>query len=491
MKITQLLEGIHDPHQHKVIFMLGGPGSGKTHVARKLVGGTGLKMVNVDDVYEFLRNKTGIQGAGFDDELYKYSGNVTQRRMNNYVAGGLGMVIDGTGRHVDRLQQTKNELEEIGYDVMAVFVNTDVLTALDRNDERRRKVNPQWLRKVHDELRMKMGELQRIFNNNLLVIDNTTKNQDLGYYQKKVDGFINAPARVTEDVDDQAEADLYKEWTQKIIKECQPFLKEMGSPLVPLYRGRQEPTKGKTHRDPFITPYRKNRNPVDSSSMLQGIFNRIIEKNGGIANRSNAIFTTGDRNTATGYGYEYVIFPRGEFHYTYNTAMRDWFTTNNSFSEFVIKQPSVVLPSGWAKLNIPYNKALEKVIDSIYFVANPEPVKQITNKLTNDLSKSISILGKYREEGDPTANQLLMSFRHFWLKELTINDINIDAVSKIKQFDKVSDNMKADEGLSQAALSKNEIMISAKEGYIHIPISLFNKYVQPYLEHARYPTKTV
>ena len=68
MRLFELTEGRNDPHTHKAIFMLGGPGSGKTHVAKKLTGGTGLRSVNVDEFYEMLRDKKGIQGRGFDDE---------------------------------------------------------------------------------------------------------------------------------------------------------------------------------------------------------------------------------------------------------------------------------------------------------------------------------------------------------------------------------------------------------------------------------------
>ena len=50
MKLHELIqdmeEGVNDPHIFKAVFMAGGPGSGKSFVAKKMLAGTGLKMLN-------------------------------------------------------------------------------------------------------------------------------------------------------------------------------------------------------------------------------------------------------------------------------------------------------------------------------------------------------------------------------------------------------------------------------------------------------------
>ena len=39
----ELQEGVYDPHIFKAIFLAGGPGSGKSYIAKKTTGGLGLR----------------------------------------------------------------------------------------------------------------------------------------------------------------------------------------------------------------------------------------------------------------------------------------------------------------------------------------------------------------------------------------------------------------------------------------------------------------
>ena len=49
---TDLQEGLYDPNIFKAFFLAGGPGSGKSYVVKKSTGGTGLKIVNSDEIFE-------------------------------------------------------------------------------------------------------------------------------------------------------------------------------------------------------------------------------------------------------------------------------------------------------------------------------------------------------------------------------------------------------------------------------------------------------
>ena len=106
---NQLQEGVYDPNIFKAFFLAGGPGSGKSFVVRKTTGGLGLKVVNSDNAFEKL-----LKDADFDldfrdmspekslerDVIRKRAKEVTSKMQKNFVAGRLGMIIDGTGAAV-------------------------------------------------------------------------------------------------------------------------------------------------------------------------------------------------------------------------------------------------------------------------------------------------------------------------------------------------------------------------------------------------------
>ena len=60
---SKMDEGVNDPHIFKAVFLAGGPGSGKSFVAKKILGGTGLRSINSDEVYEFLMKKQGLRSS--------------------------------------------------------------------------------------------------------------------------------------------------------------------------------------------------------------------------------------------------------------------------------------------------------------------------------------------------------------------------------------------------------------------------------------------
>lgn len=430
MRLFELTEGRYDPHTHKAIFMLGGPGSGKTHVSKKLIGGTGLRTVNVDEFYEMLRDKRSIQGRGFDDELYKYSGKLTQKKLDLLLKGRVGILVDGTGRKVQRLAQMKDELESLGYDTMAVFVNTDINTALDRNEERRRKADTNWVRKVHADLQQKLGELQSIFGQNMLIVDNSEDRKDFTDAQRAVDRFLNAPNRrpaswpINEKfADEQEEADVYKTVAQALVRRAKDYINEVGEPVRLMYRGYE-----KFSDEPFHRPYRSNREPKDSGLYHQDFYNAAIDAAGGTANRSNSIFVSGDMVHARKYGEVYVVFPMGDFNYTYHMGLKDWYDKLGS-------SLNGIAPA--------YFEEFERIIEGFMKINDPiYAAKQIV-------------------ENNVGASQLQTLARIFL---------------------RLATQMYVDEGLKSALDTEVEIMLSAPGGYYYIPHHQFFKYVKPYLE---------
>ena len=194
----ELVEGVNDPGILKAVFLAGGPGSGKTYVAKGLFGipdrvnvsQTGMKMVNSDKELKYLLNKFGF-GTDLDslpDEVFanltnpkdpKYSGlrsfakDLTGQRRKLYQNGRLGMIIDGTGDDFKKIAAEKKELEAVGYDCFMIFVNTTLEVALQRNENRDRVLPEKIVRDSHRAVNQNIGGFQGLFGgSNFLIVDN-------------------------------------------------------------------------------------------------------------------------------------------------------------------------------------------------------------------------------------------------------------------------------------------------------------------------------
>tara|TARA_R100000664_G_scaffold13209_1_gene21187 strand:- start:767 stop:1516 length:750 start_codon:yes stop_codon:yes gene_type:complete len=228
-----LTEGVNDKGVLKAVFMAGGPGSGKSYVARELFGipksinvsVSGLKTVNSDTEFEFLLKKYGFEtvGGGLDIDLWpkevfdtiaggdedskdmtvrKKAKLLTKARKEQYTNGRLGMIIDGTGHDYSKLSKEKLQLEQLGYDTYMIFVNTSLEVALQRNQERRRSLPEDILTKSWENVQHNLGKFQGLFGRNFVVVDNSKflKPKDalkkFGMITKKYIGkFISKPVK--------------------------------------------------------------------------------------------------------------------------------------------------------------------------------------------------------------------------------------------------------------------------------------------------------
>jgi cytidylate kinase len=187
---NELQEGLQDPNIFKAFFLAGGPGSGKSFVVRKSTGGTGLKIVNSDDVFEKYLKDAGLEmdmtTAKAErqkeprDKLRDRAKVVTQKKQDNYVDGRLGLIIDGTGRDYDKIAGQSNELKRLGYDTHMIYVNTSLDVALARNAERERRVHASIATKSWKDVQSNLGKFSQHFRGNLIVVDNNDVLEDDG-----------------------------------------------------------------------------------------------------------------------------------------------------------------------------------------------------------------------------------------------------------------------------------------------------------------------
>jgi adenylate kinase family enzyme len=192
-------EGVNDPNIFKAVFMAGSPGSGKTTIANKLFAGTGMKSLNVDDFYNYLRQAqktTGNPEQDYSTAWEKYG-----IREQNYLDGRLGLIIDGTGKNPTVMNDIKNKLEGMGYETAMVFVNTTLDTSLERAEKRAkqagkdygREIDPRFIKDTWLRVQKGLGQLQGIFGNRFFIIDNNRGEPDIQYVQKSMDKWLKAP----------------------------------------------------------------------------------------------------------------------------------------------------------------------------------------------------------------------------------------------------------------------------------------------------------
>ena len=194
---VELVEGYKDPGIFKAVFLAGGPGSGKTYIAKGLFGipdrvnvsQTGMKMVNSDKELKYLLNKFGF-GTNLDalpDEVFQnltgdgpqssglrnFAKDLTAERRRLYQNGRLGMIVDGTGDDFQKISREKAELEKIGYQTYMIFVNTTLEVALQRNELRDRVLPQSIVSQSHKEVNRNIGAFQGLFGSgNFMIVDN-------------------------------------------------------------------------------------------------------------------------------------------------------------------------------------------------------------------------------------------------------------------------------------------------------------------------------
>ena len=181
----ELQEGVYDPNIFKAFFLAGGPGSGKSYVARRTTGGMGLRVVNSDDAFESLLKKAGLSLKMPPEQevprevVRGRAKELTAKRKGNYLEGRLGLIIDGTGREFDKIQSQARQLQELGYDTYMIFVNTSLDVALQRNAERPRRVPESIVIKSWKDVQSNLGKFNNFFGSGMIIVDNNDAGEDI------------------------------------------------------------------------------------------------------------------------------------------------------------------------------------------------------------------------------------------------------------------------------------------------------------------------
>ena len=176
-----LMEGVNDPSIFKAVFLAGGPGSGKSFVVGKsALKALGFRLINSDDAFEKGLKKAGLTTnpddiASAQGQAVRVSAKaLTGKIMTRALEGRMGIVIDGTGKDYTKIKKQVDMLRTIGYSVHMIFVNTDLETALSRNNNRPRSLPDDMVTKMWKDVQNNIGKFQALFRNRMIIVDNST-----------------------------------------------------------------------------------------------------------------------------------------------------------------------------------------------------------------------------------------------------------------------------------------------------------------------------
>lgn len=123
MQDTRKGMGIHENMNRglfKAIFVTGGPGSGKDIIIREAIAESRTVELNASQAFDYLADK---------QKLSEKTGDFRRESIRN--RGPL--IINAPADNIDKISYIKEELEELGYSTMMIFVNTSNQISQERN----------------------------------------------------------------------------------------------------------------------------------------------------------------------------------------------------------------------------------------------------------------------------------------------------------------------------------------------------------------------
>ena len=195
MQEDLIQEGVYDPGIFKAVFLMGGPGSGKSTVVDGLgLKALGLKLVNTDKSFENGLKKAGqtldlkLVPAEIRDPIRKKAKRQTTRMLDRYIDGRLGLIFDTTSANAGKIKAYLNMLNHLGYESKMIYVSTSLDNAKKRNNMRPRKLPDAIVEKDWNNSQKNIAIMKKMFGKNFVQV---TNDDDLSSLQKKTNSLFS------------------------------------------------------------------------------------------------------------------------------------------------------------------------------------------------------------------------------------------------------------------------------------------------------------
>ena len=230
--IRLLLEQADRP---KVIFMAGGPGSGKSTVIRNLGLGGRLKVINPDDQYEADMQEQGIpmdraslldeyqpirteylaaQEAGDDETmaelepeysrlrsilsknmtLFNQARKAAKEAQTEHIRAGEEFLVDGTGGNYNEIARQVEKLESAGYDAAMIFIDVPMETSVERDQARGeiggRRLGRKTVERSHEAVSANRPRYEELFGDDFFYVENSGEN-----FERSIEEIASGVAR--------------------------------------------------------------------------------------------------------------------------------------------------------------------------------------------------------------------------------------------------------------------------------------------------------
>ena len=209
IKLVDLLLEIQG--KPKAIILAGAPGAGKGSILGDL-DLSGLKTFNLDDTIAALSKQDGFtlnQKAADAEDRSKFMKAMAQatkklksEQIPQAIANRESFILDGTAASKNQTVKLVNQLEQAGYDVLMLYVYTDLETSLKRNQERfeksggeDRSLLPGAVMSTWNSVTKNFDIYKEMFGNNFVSVANTGESEAMKDIENILQTYV-APFKV-------------------------------------------------------------------------------------------------------------------------------------------------------------------------------------------------------------------------------------------------------------------------------------------------------